>query len=271
MEVLKMDSKKQTVGGTGEWAVENFNLISGCSHGCKYCYACAGASRKKQRIASDWVNERPLKTKKTIKLYPGTLMIPSTHDITPQNISVVLPVIQELLNVGNALLIVSKPHLECVKTMCEQLKEYKNKILFRFTIGSPNSEVLKYWEPNAPSVEERIECLELAFNEGYQTSVSCEPMLDTIDNIKVLISRVMPSITNAMWIGKPNKLLGHLKNNGAINNSTLTRVRLFRDWYNDFTVNTLYNEFKDNPKIKWKESIKRVVGLEIPTEKGLDI
>jgi hypothetical protein len=32
----------------------------------------------------------------------------------------------------------------------------------------------------------------------------------------------------------------------------------------------LYNKFKDNPKLKWKESIKKIVNIEIPTIKGLD-
>jgi hypothetical protein len=33
----------------------------------------------------------------------------------------------------------------------------------------------------------------------------------------------------------------------------------------------LYDAYKDNPKIKWKESIKRIVKIEIPTISGLDI
>jgi len=33
----------------------------------------------------------------------------------------------------------------------------------------------------------------------------------------------------------------------------------------------LYSRYKDEGNIKWKESIKKVVGLEIPVEKGLDV
>ena len=33
----------------------------------------------------------------------------------------------------------------------------------------------------------------------------------------------------------------------------------------------IYNQFKDNPKIKWKDSIKKVVGLEMPAEPGMDV
>ena len=33
----------------------------------------------------------------------------------------------------------------------------------------------------------------------------------------------------------------------------------------------LYQHFKDNPQIKWKDSLKKVLGLDRPSEMGLDI
>jgi hypothetical protein len=33
----------------------------------------------------------------------------------------------------------------------------------------------------------------------------------------------------------------------------------------------LYERYRDNPLIKWKESIKKVVGIDLLTEAGLDI
>jgi DNA repair photolyase len=35
--------------GTKEWAEKNENLISGCSHDCKYCYAKSTAIQYKKR------------------------------------------------------------------------------------------------------------------------------------------------------------------------------------------------------------------------------
>lgn len=35
----------------------------------------------------------------------------------------------------------------------------------------------------------------------------------------------------------------------------------------DEFIRDLYDEFKDNPKVKWKESIKKVLGL--PDEEGV--
>ena len=39
----------------------------------------------------------------------------------------------------------------------------------------------------------------------------------------------------------------------------------------DEFLRELYERFKDDPQIKFKDSIKKTVGLERPTEEGLDI
>ena len=63
--------------------------------------------------------------------------------------------------------------------LCDDLREYKKNMLFRFTIGSMNNEILSFWDQYAPLYEERKQSLEFAFNAGYRTSVSVEPMLDS--------------------------------------------------------------------------------------------
>lgn len=39
----------------------------------------------------------------------------------------------------------------------------------------------------------------------------------------------------------------------------------------DGNIEILYEHYKDDPMIKWKDSIKKVVGIERPTETGMDI
>ena len=41
--------------------------------------------------------------------------------------------------------------------------------------------------------------------------------------------------------------------------------------YKDYNIKRIYEWFKDNPKVKWKDSIKKVVGIETPKETGMDI
>jgi hypothetical protein len=39
----------------------------------------------------------------------------------------------------------------------------------------------------------------------------------------------------------------------------------------DAIIKAIYQRHKDNPLIKWKKEIKRVVGIPIPKQNGLDI
>lgn len=40
---------------------------------------------------------------------------------------------------------------------------------------------------------------------------------------------------------------------------------------NDDAIRALFARYKDDPKIKWKDSIKQVVGLQRPTTSGMDV
>jgi len=260
-----------SVFGTYEWAVKNINIVSGCSHNCKYCYSKEMAIRFKRKTPESWKIEEELKTDRKLKIgkVSGRVMFPSSHDITPQNLILSLKTIKKILEHDNDILIVSKPHLDCISRLCNEFQEYKKNILFRFSIGSSNNTVLKSWELDAPLFEERIECLKLAFEQGYKTSISCEPMLD--NNISDVIDRVTPYVTDSIWIGKMNFLLRRLKMNGYDDNETLKKANELLNWQRDSEIIKLYTEHKNHPKVKWKESIKKVVDIEVSQQKGLDI
>ena len=51
-------------------------------------------------------------------------------------------------------------------------------ITFIYDIRSCNSELLKFWEPNAPSFEERLESLKIVNSKGFRTIVFCSYPLD---------------------------------------------------------------------------------------------
>ena len=246
--------------GTTEWAPRNENLIKGCSHDCKYCYAKAMTTQHKHNTKEDWKNEivNQGKLKKGFRKHDGLIMFPSSHDITPDHLNECITFLYHILEPGNDVLIVSKPHLSCIKEICDYFKEYKDNIIFRFTIGSADSNVLKFWEPNAPDFEERLESLKYAFNAGYQTSVSCEPMLD--DKVDQVIDKALSYVTETIWIGKPNKLNERLSMNGFKNNLTTMNSahRLMKLFSDDYILN-LCATYQDNPKIMWKDSIKKVI------------
>ncbi len=127
---------------------------------------------------------------------------------------------------------------------------------------------MKFWEPDAPDFAERIESLKYAFSEGYQTSVSCEPMLD--DRVDDVITQVSPFVTDSIWLGKMNHLRSRLAFNGENDSVTIQKTEQLELWQEDENIEQLYSQFKDNPLIKWKDSIKKVVGIKVSTKAGID-
>lgn len=194
---------------------------------------------------------------KRINKIDGNIMFPSSHDIHPQHLNESIEFLRKLLRSGNQILIVTKPHYECVKEICDSFVAYRNQILFRFTIGSSDSKILKFWEPGAPSFEERFEALKYAYNAGFQTSISCEPMLD--NKIEKLIKITSNYITDSIWLGKANFLLRRLKLNGITDKTTLEKAYQLMKWQSDEIILNLYNKYQTNSLIKWKESIKIVI------------
>jgi DNA repair photolyase len=154
-------------------------------------------------------------------------------------------------------LIVSKPHLDCIEAICQQFGDYREKILFRFTIGACDDQVLSYWEPDAPAYAERKAALQYAYEQGFQTSVSVEPMLDSV-NIDQLVAELLPYVTETIWIGKMNHLGRLAKNVDAGLKAALLQIEAGQT---DDIIRSIFERYKGNPKIQWKASIKKVVGL----------
>jgi len=261
--LIKSIKPKKKSTENRQWAEKYENLISGCAHNCKYCYAKASAVHYKQNTSDNWKNEVVRNSdllKKGFRKRNELIMFPSSHDITPDHLNECMTFLHHILKPGNNVLVVLKPHLECVKSICDLFSDYKNQILFRFTIGSADFNILKFWELNAPDFDERLESLKYAFNAGYQTSVSCEPMLD--DKIDQVIAKVLPYVTETIWIGKPNRLMGRLSMNGFKNDLvTTSRGRALMKLFSDEFILNLYARYHDNPKIMWKNSIKKIIEI----------
>ena len=238
-----------------QWADTRINFITGCGNQCKYCYACEMETRFRHRDPANWKKEilRQKDVDKKIKKYPKMVMFPSSHDIRPNYLPQAIQVLEHILNSGNEVLVTSKPSLYCINKICEAFTGYKDKILFRFTIGSLDSTVLRFWEPKAPSLDDRLESLKLAFNMGYQTSVSAEPLLDK--DVHCLIRKLSPYVTDTIWIGKAEQLRKRLTMNGYSDPITIANADDLIKWQNDpFFIRDLYERYKDNPMIRWKTS-----------------
>lgn len=258
------------IRGTREWAVAGVNCCIGCPHGCRYCYARYNNVVKNAVVDEDnWAKPhiRSVDVVKDYPLYPGTVMFPTEHDIHPEILDVCLVVLRKLIDAGNRVLVVSKPHLSCIEKICRTFAQSKEQILFRFTITAKDNTILKFWEPGAPSFEERLSSLCYACNHGYQTSVSIEPMLEC-ENIIAIIDELAPCVTHSIWLGRMNKIDLRVNSDSAEIRKEIQRIRRNQS---DEKINKLYGKLSRNPLIRWKESIKEVVGLELARQPGLDL
>lgn len=191
--------------GTKEWADWNHNIFLGCHNNCRYCYAKFMALRfGRIKSLDEW--SKPILNKKAffqpIRKRKGRGMFPTTHDITPQTFVHCGITLKRLLKAGNEVLITTKPNINLIKMLCRQIEPYKERAQFRFTITSINNSILKSWEVNAPNYQNRKTSLIYAFQEGFKTSVSIEPYLDS-DPIP-LIKELAPYCTESVWIGTMN-------------------------------------------------------------------
>ena len=121
-------SKNKSIS-TWQWATKTVNCCTGCSHDCLYCYAKSMAIRFKQATAAEWPNERIRMhdVNRKHRRYPGRVMFPSSHDITPTNLNACMTVLEKLLAAGNDVLIVSKPHLGCIRKICDAFDLYRDQ------------------------------------------------------------------------------------------------------------------------------------------------
>lgn len=83
---------------------------------------------------------------------------------------------------------IRNPKISYAERICNRFNANTDDITFIYDIRSGNSEVLKYWEPNAMSFEERLESLKFVNSKGFRTIVFCFHPLDgnTFELVEVL-------------------------------------------------------------------------------------
>lgn len=260
------------VSGTHEWAKYSDNIALGCIHDCRYCYANEAARRRGTVPAGCWHIMRlmPDFEQRRFGKRSGRTMFPTRHDIVPEILDASVAHLIKLLSAGNEVLIVSKPHLDVIRRLVDDLGPNRDQVMFRFTIGSKNNETLRFWEPGAPSYNERLASLVVAGEAGFRTSVSMEPMLDeNEDDIVTAVDDLGSCVTDTIWLGKANHLRHRMTMNGHWD-TCKERAEALMASQSDNRITALYERLKYHPKVAWKDSIKAVVGLDRPTEPGAD-
>ncbi len=250
--------------GWGDGGTINIHKY-GCEHNCRYCYARKIAMNPffggVRCTAEQWAEPviDMARVNKGYRKRKGRVMFPSAHDITPRNFSQCFTVLHRLLEAGNDVVIVSKPHFECIRQLTSLLSRYRRNVEFRFTMGSVRADVLEFWEPGAPSYDERIGCLLLAHHRRFATSISCEPMLDRRPG--AVWEDCFDHVTEAVWFGKMNKMESRVNFSTVEGGSDSYYLNMIRETQTDEAIRSLYEKMKDKEKVRWKDSIRKVIGI----------
>lgn len=253
-------TKNRSGTGTREWSESSYNIGIGCKNACIYCYSRVHALRFGIiKTRDEWSTERLSNKKIKPEKRKGIIMFPTQHDITPFYLPEIMKALDALLSVGNKILLVSKPHPECIEAICERYVEHRDNILFRFTIGTLDSKISQFWEPGAPLPEERIESLKIARHYGFQTSVSIEPMIQGTEGTLQTVNAIRPYVTEKIWIGKMNKIDERVEISSPDIALGITAIKISQS---DCNILELVKKFKRDPMIEWKDSIKKIIDKE---------
>ena len=171
-------------GRAREYSELACNLYMGCTHGCRYCYAPAcmrTTGRKWHAIAKPRKNIVELFEKDARKLRGDSRRIlfcflsdpyqplESKERLTRQALGIVYKygLKSQILTKGSADLI--QEDLELMKKADTHLG---------ITLSYVDDQKRREWEPNASTVNDRLEILKHAHKAGLYTWVSLEPVID---------------------------------------------------------------------------------------------
>lgn len=251
-------SKEQSDKGVGEWAGYRCNIGTGCAHGCLYCYAENFATRFHRVDGSEGWREEVARDVTTAgcKKYLEPIMFATTHDVTATYLHPYRCHLYNILSAGNRVVIVSKPHEESIRAICAEFSSFRDNVTFRFSIGSLDNEAMRIWEPGAPELTERLKCLRIAFEHGFKTSISVEPILGNRQDAERLYHVVEPFVTEDIWFGKMRNAGQHKRNSDP---EVVRRAADLIAAQSDIEIMRLVETMNGWPKVRWKDSVQEVI------------
>lgn len=99
--------------------------------------------------------------------------------------------------------------------------------------------------------------MKYAYEFGYTTSISIEPMLD--NKVDQLVELIRQYVTEAIWIGKMNDVRKRMGINGDKTAQDIEAANKIIEEQDDTAILKIYETYQDDPMIRWKDSIREVV------------
>lgn len=268
LKIGNYDIMKLAKSGTYDWSASTYNIKKGsvrCPNDCKYCYIKTIDMRFKRNV--DFVidienlvcDSEPKKvTKQWRKVTDANskyIMMPSSHDIFDNNVNDICVVSHKMIDAGHDVLLVSKPRLSCIDYIIDYFKRTPDEqfaqrhIDFKLTIGSYDNSDIRFWEGNAPSFEERIECVKRLHENGYTVGISAEPLLTTNP---VRLFEILEPYIDSIWFGEMNYSSSLIKVITAEDKLYIDKLKIISSQFP-----TYIKQLMNNRKVYWKTGVFR--------------
>lgn len=199
----------EPVGKAKEYAHLALNLYNGCTHACVYCYGRQYSTDKnfKYSLLKNNVIEKLkddiIKIKNDFgNNIPEILMSFQGDVYQPDEIKIGITreVIEILIENKLPFTILTKGGTRAIRDF--DLLEKYDKCRFGTTLILCRNNDIEYWEPGAPSYEDRIEACKTAHNLGISTWMSMEPVIDPVQALNII--DLHHDIVDAWKVGKIN-------------------------------------------------------------------
>ncbi len=201
-----MNAIYEPKGRALEYSPLALNLYTGCPHGCKYCFAANSRWKTKEEFHGRVYPRKGIldaveKDCKKMEGDPRPILMCFHCDPYPGAVcnDVTRPALELLEKYKMTAQILTKAGMLAVRDF-DILK--RNDWQFGTTLLFRNDLKRKEWEPAAAPVNNRIETVLEAHNQGIKTWVSVEPVVDTDEALAVI--RTMRDYVDFWKVGKIN-------------------------------------------------------------------
>ena len=158
--------------------------FGGCAYGCLYCYGPQTMRRRREALVKQVRLRKDVlkcleRDAQRIRGDDREILVSFSSDPYPpleMRLGITRKAIQILIDNGLRVMILTKGGMRAARDF--DLLETYDRSSFGTTVVFTNQADASHWEPNAPSVEARIQAIHEAHGSGIKTWVSLEPVID---------------------------------------------------------------------------------------------
>ncbi|KAH3743276.1 hypothetical protein Pelo_15330 [Pelomyxa schiedti] len=251
----------------GQWQLgtSSFNIRPdgvACKHVCTYCYVAPMFKRWGRKCVPPGIEElMPVDKKKVQKTWKKVapenremIFFPSSCDVFAENAQDYVTQARRIIDAGHEIFFPTKPTKKSITALAHYFglagPKYKAAVQLFITVTTNDEEVLHRFEPRASSYAERLECIRIAAENGFNVNAICEPYLtDPTLFVPALLEMLPPS--GVVAVGKMN-YSAHMELSSDPAEDASMKAYL-ADLYSEGNVMKVYRELSNNPRIIFKK------------------